>query len=197
MHRRPFQHTRNCELFRGRSFAGLEIAEGAESLHGDGANRRCSDEEQDIHSAATLKQMQPLVRFLQMHHLAGLSRGRLRLIQPGDPPHHIRAGLEQVGELLPAILTGPAQLFGSVELHRRQRMILFQLIELNEVTVTDRSDDVTGAVMLVVGGVQHQEHADDRICSSMRVCLFPLKNASSSRGSYCFLPPMCQKARSG
>ena len=70
---------------------------------------------------------------------------------------------------MPAILTGPAQLFGSVELHRRQRMILFQLIELNEVTVTDRSDDVTGAVMLVVGGVQPQEHADDRPNGGARV----------------------------
>ena len=75
-------------------------------------------------------------------------------------------------------------------------MILFQLIELNEVTVTDRSDDVTGAVMLVVGGVQHQEHADDRVCSSMRLS-FSTQKRSSSRGSYCFLPPMCQKARSG
>ena len=43
-----------------------------------------------------------------MHHLAGLSRGLLRLIQPGDPLHHIRAGIEQVGEFLPAILTQDA-----------------------------------------------------------------------------------------
>ena len=43
MHRRPLQHSRNSELFRGSSFAGLQIAEGAESLHGDGANRRCGD----------------------------------------------------------------------------------------------------------------------------------------------------------
>jgi hypothetical protein len=68
--------------------------------------------EHDIHAAATLKQIQPLMRFLQMHHLAGLSRGLLRLIQPGDPPHHIRARLEQVGELLPlarhaVLATGP------------------------------------------------------------------------------------------
>ena len=43
MHRRPLQHSRNSELFRGSSFAGLQIAEGAKSLHGDGANRRCGD----------------------------------------------------------------------------------------------------------------------------------------------------------
>ena len=36
MHRRLLQHSRNCELFRGSSFAGLQIAERAESLHGDG-----------------------------------------------------------------------------------------------------------------------------------------------------------------
>ena len=43
MHRRLLQHSRNSELFRGSSFAGLQIAEGAELLHGDGANRRCGD----------------------------------------------------------------------------------------------------------------------------------------------------------
>ena len=43
MHRRPLQHSRNSELFRGSRFAGLQIAEGAELLHGDGANRRCGD----------------------------------------------------------------------------------------------------------------------------------------------------------
>jgi hypothetical protein len=41
MHRRLLQHSRKCQLFRGRSFAGLQIAEGAETLHGNGADR-CS-----------------------------------------------------------------------------------------------------------------------------------------------------------
>ena len=57
-------------------------------------------------------------------------------------------------------------------------MVLFQLIELNEVAIADGGDDLAGAVMLVVGGVQHQEHV-----TGCCVGLLLLKNISSRRGS--------------
>src|SRR5262249_40605746 len=43
MRRRLWQHSRNSELFHGRSLAGLQITENAETLHGISANCRCGD----------------------------------------------------------------------------------------------------------------------------------------------------------
>ena len=91
------------------------------------------------------------MRLFQMHHFAGLSCRLLRLIEPGDPSHHIRARLEQVDELLTAVLARLAELLESVQLDRQQRMCLFQLIELNEIAVTDCGNDLAGAVMLMIG----------------------------------------------
>ena len=51
----------------------------------------------------------------QMNHLAGLSCGLFRFVQPGNPPHHIFSGLEQISELLAAVLTSPAQLLERAE----------------------------------------------------------------------------------
>jgi hypothetical protein len=50
MYRRLLQHSGNSELFHGRSLAGLQIIEGAESLHGDSVYRCESNRDQDIHA---------------------------------------------------------------------------------------------------------------------------------------------------
>ncbi len=103
------------------------------------------------------------MRLLQMHDLAGLSFRPFRRVEPRDPLHHIGAGLEQVGKLLAAILTGHTQLLEGIELHRRHRTFLrvFRFIELNQVAVADRGGDMAGAVVFVVGAVQDQEHANE------------------------------------
>jgi hypothetical protein len=59
---------------------------------------------------AAAKVLGALVRLFQMYHLARLTGGLLRLIEPGDPLLHVGAGLEQVRELLLTILTPPVKL---------------------------------------------------------------------------------------
>ncbi len=49
-----------------------------------------------------------------------------------------------------------------MQLHRRLWLVRLKLIELNEITIANRADDLAGAVMLVVSTVENQEHADDR-----------------------------------
>jgi hypothetical protein len=62
MYRGRLQHSGNSELFHGRSLAGLQIIEGAKSLHGDSVYRGEGDREQDIHPT-------------NLHRLARLGRG--------------------------------------------------------------------------------------------------------------------------
>jgi hypothetical protein len=76
--------------------------------------------------------------------------------------------LNKVGKLLIAILTDRAQLPGFMQLYRQQWLVRVKLIELNEITIANRADDLAGAIVLMVSTVENQEHADDRICDSVR-----------------------------
>jgi hypothetical protein len=89
-----------------------------------------------------------------VHHLAALSFRLLRCLQPGNPALHVGAALKQVGEFLPAVLAALAQLLGGIKLQRRWRIIscILRLVELNQETVADDGNDLTGAIVLVVGG---------------------------------------------
>ena len=54
MHGRFLQDSRNHQLFHSRCLAGLQIAEGAKSFHGDRAECRGGDWEQGVHRIITL-----------------------------------------------------------------------------------------------------------------------------------------------
>jgi hypothetical protein len=89
---------------------------------------------------------------LEVHHRAIAAR-LLRLIDPGNPPLHVGAALEQVGEFLSTVLAALAQLLGGIKLHRWWRIIgcILRRIELNQETVANEGNDLAGAIVLVVG----------------------------------------------
>jgi hypothetical protein len=91
-----------------------------------------------------------------MHHLAGFAAPLLRRLHVSNPPLHVGTALEQIGTLLAAILTDPAQLLEREQLHRRWGIVRCQLVELNEETVADRIDDLAGAVMLMIFTIENQ-----------------------------------------
>jgi hypothetical protein len=104
-----------------------------------------------------------LMRFFQVNDLAGLSRRFFRLIEPSDPTLHVSAALEQVGKFLPAVFADLTQLLNRIQLHWRQRMVLrvLELVELNEVTVTNCGGDMADTVVLVVSAGKNKKHADE------------------------------------
>ena len=88
-------------------------------------------------------------------------------IEPGNPLLHIGTALEQIGALLPAIFAATTQLLEGVQPRRRLRLVQFQPVELDEITVADRGDDFAGAEMLMFSAIQDQEHANDRVCCGL------------------------------
>ena len=104
-----------------------------------------------------------LMRFFQVNDLAGLSRRFFRLIEPSDPTFHLGTALEQVGKFLPTVFADLTQLLNRIQLHWWLRMVrrVVELVELNEVTVTNCGGDMADTVVLVVSAGKNKKHADE------------------------------------
>jgi hypothetical protein len=65
-----------------------------------------------------------------------------------------------------------------MQLNRWQWLVRLKLIELNEITIADRADDLASAIVLMVSTVENQEHADDRVYYGVRGRSFVAQNSA-------------------